>query len=703
MTEPTNNHWLKDVAKHAGLDLDLPRRPDISAIRKAWPNVARACKLQDDRFTQRVAGHFRIGVADVGTYDPQAVKLIPESVARRYGILALSSTGSSIVVATSDPANRAAHKDIVAHSSRQPVFLMASPTVLAQALERAYAPARAPKNALQTLVARVAESDFQVVTNQGQGLFTSFELEDPAVVKLAEVVLQQGVRYRATEIHVEPGAVTGRVRYRIDGVLQQVVDLPAAAHNRLVARLRHLAFEQPGTNPDDGFPVRVSADLEKRAHLLTTPTPDGELVWIRLVNPHEVPTLESLKFDGPEGQKIQQVLARQEGLVLVTGPARSGTTSFIYAALGSLQHKSVISLEGRPEMVVPGVTQIRYDPSTGISFAETLQQLLDRSPDVIHAGEIRDLGTARIALRTAVTGRKVLATVHTSDAVSGIRRLVDMGLASGRLAESLHAVVSLRLGRKLCQKCARPFDPERDGKSREAKLASVLGVRPVKRAVGCKMCAGTGYFEQIPIPEILVVTSAMRAVLGRSPNDAELLRAAQADGMRTFAEVGLDRVARGDTTVEEVERVLGVVPTRSETTDSVGPVLVVDDEEQDRLVITSVLKEMGFEVIEAPDGPTAQSMIEAGDEDFCLVLMDLFMPGMDGKELLRGIRQSLSTQSLPVIVLTSSANPRDELELLEAGADDFLLKPVVADRLEARVRAVLRRSGVRISTPVTHI
>lgn len=697
MSTSAPNHWLKDVAGHAGLDLALPRRPDISAIREAWPDVAKACQLPDNQFTRRVAGHFRIGVADVATYDPQAVKLIPEGVARRYGILAVSSTDTSIVVATSDPANRGAHKDIVAHSSRQPIFMMASPTVLAEALERAYAPARAPKNALQTLVAQVAETDFQIVTNQGKGLFTSFELEDPAVVKLADVVLQQGLRYRATEIHVEPGAQQGRVRYRIDGVLQHVVDLPATAHNRLVARLKHLAFEQPGMNPADGFPIRINPEVEKRAHLLTTPTPDGELVWIRLVNPHHVPSLDDLNFGGIEARKIKQVLAKKEGLVLVTGPARSGTTSFIYAALHSLESQSVISIEGRPELVVPGVTQIRYDPSTGLSFAESLQQLLDRSPDVLHAGEIRDLATARIVLRTAITGRKVLATVHTSDAVSGIRRLVDMGLAAGRLAESLHAVVSLRLVRKLCEQCARPFDPELDAKSREAKLAAVLGVSPVNRAVGCRICAGTGYLNQIPVPEVLIITPAMRMVLGKSPNDAELLRAAQADGMRTFAEVGLARVAAGETTVEEIERVLGVVPIRDETADSVGPVLVVDDEEQDRLIVATVLREMGFVVVETPSAVAAKELLESGEHDFSLVLMDLYMPGMDGTELLKTIRQSLATQSLPVIVLTSSANPRDELELLEAGADDFLLKPVVVSRLEARVRAVLRRSGVRIA------
>ena len=290
--------------------------------------------------------------------------------------------------------------------------------------------------------------------------------------------------------------------------------------------------------------------------------------------------------------------------MLVTGPARSGTSSFIYAAMRALTHKSVLSLEGRPETIVPGITQVKFDPLTGLSFAETLQGLLDQNPDVIHAGEIRDLPTARIALRTAITGRKVLATVHTSDAVSGIRRLIDMGLAAGRLAESLHAVISLRLVRSLCSSCSRPFDKERDEKSREAKLASGLGVRPMRRAIGCAACAGTGYLNQIPLPEVLVITPEMRAVLDKSPNDAQLLRAAQADGMRTFAEVALDRVARGHTTVEEIERVLGVVPTRTETPEEVGPVLVVDDEPQDRLTVTSVLEEMGFGVIEASDGRT---------------------------------------------------------------------------------------------------
>jgi type II secretory ATPase GspE/PulE/Tfp pilus assembly ATPase PilB-like protein/CheY-like chemotaxis protein len=636
-----------------------------------------------------------VGVADLSTSDPQAVRLIPETIARKYGLLAISLTNSTILVATSDPTNPYAAKEVLANTARQPVLLLASPSGIAKALERAYAPARAPKNALQTLVAQVASSDFQIVTASGTGVFTTFDLEDPSVVKLADVILQQGARYRATEVHVEPGRETGRVRYRIDGVLQHVVDLPPEAHTRLVARLKLIAVGRPGEDTSKGFAVGLGGRREVRAHLLTTPTPDGELLLVRLVAPDAVPTLESLSFSRAEADRLDESLRRRDGLVLVTGPARSGTTSFVYACLHALRNQNAISLEGRIESLIPGVTQIRYDASTGRSFAETLQELLDRSPDVIHAGELRDLATARVAIRTAVTGRKVLATLHTADAVSGLRRLLDMGLDGGRVAESCQAVVSLRLVRRLCSDCKKPFEPG-DGPSREQKLAERVGVAPKYRAVGCKACAGTGYLGQLPLVELLVLTPALQSLLATQPTDFEVRRLAEREGMRTFSEVGFDRVATGETTVEEIERILGVVPVRRETAPSVGPILVVDDEEQDRKVICSILVGMGFRVLEAADGPSARTILENGQDDVCLVLLDVIMPEMSGVDLLREVRKSLATQALPVIVLTSSPDPRDEIELLDTGADDYLLKPVVVDRLEARVRAVLRRSGVVI-------
>jgi type II secretory ATPase GspE/PulE/Tfp pilus assembly ATPase PilB-like protein/ActR/RegA family two-component response regulator len=695
MNRPATPHWLSSVASHAGLQLSLPATPDLATLRSAWTAVVRACKVSDERFTERVAGHFRIGIADLSTWNPQAVRLIPENVARKYGILAISFTDTNVVVATSDPSNRSAAQDIVACSGRQPVFLLVSPTQMDRAMERAYAPARAPKNALQTLVAQVAASDFQVVTASGTGLFTSFDLQDPTVVKLADTILQQAVRYRATEIHVEPGRQQGRIRYRVDGVLQHVVDLPSAAHARLAARLKSVAFERPGRDPNDGFSIRTPEGDERTGHLLTTPTPEGELVSIRLVSPNDIPTLDI--YGGPEGKKIRELLRRRDGLILVTGPARAGTTSFVYACLHALSRLSVISLETRIEQVIPGVTQIRYDSSTGRSFAETLQALLDRNPDVIHAGEIRDLATARIAIRTAVTGRKAIGTLHTSDAVSGLRRLMDMGIDGGRLAESCHAVISLRLVRRLCPDCKKRVDPAADPPSRELKLASRLCLKPAFGAVGCKSCAGTGYRGQIPLAEVLELTPPVKSFLQAEPSDADLLKGARNEGMRTFAEVGLDLVAQGETTIEEIERVVGIVPVQEETASSAGPVLIVDDEAQDRLILRNVLDRMGFQVVEAVSAVAAKQLIEERSHDFSLVLLDEYMPDMNGRELLREVRRSLVTQSLPVIVISASQDPRVEIDLLEAGADDYLTKPVVAERVEARVRAVLRRSGVGLS------
>ena len=347
-------------------------------------------------------------------------------------------------------------------------------------------------------------------------------------------------------------------------------------------------------------------------------------------------------------------------------------------------------------MELPGVTQVQYDPGAG-SYAEALQQLLGLDPDLLHAGEIRDLATARTVLRAAVTGRRVLATVHTSDAVSGVRRLLDMGLAPGRLAESLRGVVSVRLLRRLCTACSTEVQEVADLPSRERQLAQAVGMLPARRAVGCPECGGTGFRGQLPVAEVLTLESSLLAAIAEASTGPELDTAARAHGMKTFLDVALERVARGQTTLQEVERVVGLIPQREASAASVGPVLVIEDEPDDRLLIRAVLQEIGFHIVEAEDGPPALALLESGEHDFCLVILDLFMPQMPGNEVLKRIRRSLSTQALPVIVLTSSPNPRDEIELLEAGADDYLLKPIVADRLEARVRAVLRRSGVPLT------
>jgi CheY-like chemotaxis protein len=216
--------------------------------------------------------------------------------------------------------------------------------------------------------------------------------------------------------------------------------------------------------------------------------------------------------------------------------------------------------------------------------------------------------------------------------------------------------------------------------------------------VGCRACAGTGYFGQAPVAEVLVLTSALRSLLAEGCGDADLELAAQMEGMRSLSDVALDRVARGETTVEEVERVLGIVPPREETPQSVGPVLIVEDDPQDRLLISSIVRDMGFDIVEAVDGEHAVKLLEKEGDTYSMVLLDLMLPGIDGPEVLQQIRRAIETQYLPVLVLTSSPDPRREIELLDRGADDYMLKPVVASRLQSRMRAVLRRTGVRIAS-----
>jgi CheY-like chemotaxis protein len=258
-------------------------------------------------------------------------------------------------------------------------------------------------------------------------------------------------------------------------------------------------------------------------------------------------------------------------------------------------------------------------------------------------------------------------------------------------------VVSLRLVRRLCAECKKLVDPAANPPSREYKLAARLGVKPGFGAVGCKSCAGTGYRGQIPLAEVLELTPPVKSFLQSEPSDADLLKGARNEGMRTFAEVGLDLVAQGETTIEEVERVVSIVPMHEEMASAVGPVLIVDDEPQDRLIFKGVLDAMGFQVVEAESAIAAKRLIEERSHDFSLVLLDEYMPEMNGRELLREVRKSLVTQYLPIIVISSASDPQVEIDLLEAGADDYITKPVRADRVEARVRAVLRRSGLELS------
>ncbi len=310
---------------------------------------------------------------------------------------------------------------------------------------------------------------------------------------------------------------------------------------------------------------------------------------------------------------------------------------------------------------------------------------------MILVGEIRDKETAVTAAQAAMTGHLVLATVHANDAVSAVARLADMGLQFSTIAQTLRGAIAQRLLRRVCSSCAEPVRGQLTPD--EKRLTERHGIEPVVRAVGCPECGFTGYRGRLPANEVLVVGPRFQQAIEQRKGWSTLARVAAQGGMRAIHEVGLEWVKEGRTTLVEVERVLGQAVDEVEVERAKGPprILLVDDDEDARLLMRTLLERDGCEVQDAEDGHRAMDILQE-DPNYSLVILDLTMPGLDGREVLQQIRGSVETGALPVLIRTGTGSEAIEAELLEAGADDYVEKSVDADRFMARVHAVLRRA-----------
>jgi CheY-like chemotaxis protein len=326
-----------------------------------------------------------------------------------------------------------------------------------------------------------------------------------------------------------------------------------------------------------------------------------------------------------------------------------------------------------------------------MTFAGALRAMLRQDPDVILVGEIRDKETALTAAQAAMTGHLVLTTVHANDAVSCIARLADMGLQYSTIAQTLRGAIAQRLLRRVCPSCAETVRGQLTPD--EQRLTERHGIEPVVRAVGCPDCGFTGYRGRLPVNEVLVGGPRLQQAIEQRKGWATLSRVASQGGMRGLHDVGLEWVTQGKTTLVEVERVLGQGLEEDAIEVGAGPprILLVDDDEGARLMIRSLLEREGYDVEEAEDGHRALDILK-NDREYSLIVLDLAMPGMDGREVLRQVRGSVDTAALPVLIRTGTGSDVLEAELLEAGADDYVDKSVDSDRFIARVRAVLRRA-----------
>jgi type II secretory ATPase GspE/PulE/Tfp pilus assembly ATPase PilB-like protein/ActR/RegA family two-component response regulator len=688
-------HWLVRIAERAGLP--ARERPDVPAgtrATEAWAQVTKAYQLSDQKLTELVAEYFRLKPANFADADPNAVLLIPEMMARKHHIFPLLEDDRHLIVATCDPTDVESERALGFSSGRTAHFQVASPSAIQEALDGRFSPEKAVEAFLGQLE-EAGEDAVKLVEEMGPEAITEEDAGATPVVKLTNLIIRDGISAGASDIHVEPGRKMGAVRYRVDGVLRKHMDLPMTALNRVISRIKVLSRLDIADRlrPQDG---KARVRIRNRGYDLrvsTIPAGGAEKCVIRILDSSASMTLDDLALPKFELERLRNLLTHRDGVVIVTGPTGSGKTTTLYGALRELADGKVniMTVEDPIEYELPGITQTQVETKQGMTFAGALRAMLRQDPDVILVGEIRDKETAVTAAQAAMTGHLVLATVHANDAVSSVTRLADMGLQFSTIAQTMRGAIAQRLLRRVCASCAEPVRGQLTPDER--RLTDRHGVEPVVRAVGCSECGFTGYRGRLPVNEVLVVGPRFQQAVEQRKGWATLQRVATQGGMRTLHEVGLEWVTMGKTTLVEVERVLGQAVDEDEAQESKGPprILLVDDDADARLLMRSILVKDGYEVEEAEDGHRAMEILGA-DPDYSLVILDLAMPGLDGRQVLDLIRGSVSTSALPVLVRTGTGSDKLEAELLEAGADDYVEKSVDPERLLARVHAVLRRA-----------
>jgi type II secretory ATPase GspE/PulE/Tfp pilus assembly ATPase PilB-like protein/ActR/RegA family two-component response regulator len=539
------------------------------------------------------------------------------------------------------------------------------------------------------------EDALRLVEEMGPEAITEDDAAATPVVKLTNLIIRDGINAGASDVHIEPGRRVGAVRYRVDGVLRKHMDLPMPALNRVISRIKVLSRLDIADRlrPQDG---KARVRIRNRGYDLrvsTIPAGGAEKCVIRVLDSSATLTLDDLDLPRYELERLRNLLTHRDGIVVVTGPTGSGKTTTLYGALRELADGKVniMTVEDPIEYELAGITQTQVETKQGMTFASALRAMLRQDPDVILVGEIRDKETAVTAAQAAMTGHLVLATVHANDAVSAVTRLGDLGLQFSIIAQTLRGAAAQRLLRRVCASCAEPVRGQLTPDER--RLTERHGVEPVVRAVGCPECGFTGYRGRLPVQEVLLVGPRFQQAIEQRKGFSTLSRVAAQGGMRTMHEVGLDWVTQAKTTLVEVERVLGQGIEQEEVHESHGPprILLVDDDPDARMLMRSVLEKDGYDVEDAEDGHRALQVLSE-DPDYHLVILDLTMPGLDGRQVLDLIRGSVTTSALPVLIRTGTGSDRIEAEMLEAGADDYVAKTMEPERFLARVHAVLRRA-----------
>jgi type IV pilus assembly protein PilB len=511
--------------------------------------------IRERDLVRALAEQVGLEFVDLADYqiDAGATALLPESLSRRYRAIPIGDRDGKLLVAMSDPANVYALDDIRTMTNREILPVVATTADVEQAIQK-FSSMGDHVEALATEVAETAD----VETDLG----VDVAVEDAPIVKLVTAIMSQAATARASDVHIEPTEKDVRVRFRVDGVLHEVMHSPRNIQNGLISRLKVMADLNIAEKriPQDG---RMSLRVNNKTldlRLATLPTVYGEKIVIRILDKsNALIELTDLGFQEDAYKVFERSYRRPYGALLVTGPTGSGKSTTLYATLNTINgpDRHIITVEDPVEYRLPGVNQMQVNVKAGLTFASALRSILRADPDVILIGEVRDRETAMIAVESALTGHLVLSSLHTNDAPSAITRLTEMGVETFLVASALDCVVAQRLARRLCDRCREPYVPEPQ-ELLEAGYPDwqVREIGQLWRPLGCGACSNTGYRGRTGLYEVMPVTEELeRLTVDRAPSE-EIRRTAIEQGMLELRTDGLMKALNGETSIEEIARVV---------------------------------------------------------------------------------------------------------------------------------------------------
>ncbi len=498
--------------------------------------------------------------------DPEIIEILPAKIIKKEKVIPLAKSGENLTIVTPDPLNVLLIDNLRARTGYNIQIIVATPTEIEQTITDYYA--TLASGDLDELIEKSGEEGkLRVVEAEESVNLDSLlqEAEQAPIIKMVNMILSRAIRERASDIHLEPFEKKVQVRYRIDGILYFVTALPKKIQNAVVSRVKILSDLDIAERrlPQDGrFRVKAyNRDIDFRVS--TIPAKCGEKIVLRVLDkgPLVGLTIDKLGLEGYVLGKYQRAIQQPHGMIVLTGPTSSGKSTSLYAAIKAISgpDKNILTVEDPVEYEMEGINQVQVHEEIGLTFPRALRAFLRQDPDIIMLGEMRDLETADIGIKAALTGHLLFTTLHTNSAVGTIARLVDMGVEPFLAAGSLIFVGAQRLIRKVCKDCAIPYEPS-------SAILKSLGIdeRKLKNGVfykskGCPLCNNTGYRGRMAVMEALEVDDDIRElIIGRTP-DMEIKKVALAKGMIPLRENALAKVIKGESTLEDLARVTGVL------------------------------------------------------------------------------------------------------------------------------------------------